>query len=222
MKTRTTFCGKRGFVLMELLVVIAIIGILAAILLPALAKTREAGRRSSCMTNLYQFGLAMQMYADESSGELPWSGGGNNAQCLKDFYQGYGLALMTFSCPSDNRYLSLDDLKDEQGHPLEVTLELDAKRSLRASYDYFGAYTDEPITMPGITRAIPQVPIMWDIGYENKKNLNHVPNGCNVLWLDGSVTFVHFDEFALPNLPMIPDAISYTEPKPPADPKPFF
>jgi prepilin-type N-terminal cleavage/methylation domain-containing protein len=61
----------KGFTLIELLVVIAIIAILAAILLPVLAKAKERANRGSCMSNLHQQGVALTIYTGDSNGKFP-------------------------------------------------------------------------------------------------------------------------------------------------------
>jgi prepilin-type N-terminal cleavage/methylation domain-containing protein/prepilin-type processing-associated H-X9-DG protein len=120
------FNAKRGFTLVELLVVIAIIGVLVALLLPAIQAAREAARRSQCTNNMKQVGLALQNFYSAKNhfppGALMFEGSAWSAYLLPYLEQGAAFAGFEIGeskkagnnqWASENQYVKATDLPDD-------------------------------------------------------------------------------------------------------------
>jgi prepilin-type N-terminal cleavage/methylation domain-containing protein len=108
--------SKRGFTLIELLVVIAIIGILAALLFPAINSAKAKASRTACLNNLRQINLGLRMYSDDSADKAPSSPRLTNSYVLD--FAGYKKMMKSyvslngassshdklFACPADRFY----------------------------------------------------------------------------------------------------------------------
>jgi len=180
---------NRGFTLIELLVVIAIIGILAGMLLPALASARKRGQAAVCVGNLKQLALAENLYCDDNNGKyMPWTNpsGAYWWSWYAKYLNATGKSYGVMTCPT-HHYISPD--------------------GQNFSYAYNSILGEVDIDLPGqnIADNVPANKIMWiDASYIVVGSWPTVPcqyqpwignwhnGGSNAAFVDGHVEWIAY------------------------------
>jgi prepilin-type processing-associated H-X9-DG protein len=190
--------------------VIAILGILAGMLLPALARARESAHRAACLSNLKQLGLAIKQYAQDFKDVYPWSedsaGNSDPTAAWKDLgmtFPNYCTGFGSFICPSSrDRKLRAPDMgknppDKEPLEPFNTKTVNDSDKGTSFSY-CFNYNAGSPIPWTETTKAT--VRLLSDkragpdpsAGSEKTQEVpkyNHEDDGRNLLYQDGHVAW---------------------------------
>ncbi len=195
--------GRKAFTLIELLVVIAIIGILAALLLPALSAAKNRAKRIACLNNLKQINTGLLMYADDNSGTMPQLSA-TSTNCLAYYYK-----------ESMKSYVGLTGTSSSADKvfacPVEQSVPTYGLPSKIAFYDYsdyvFNSYLSgikvSSVSHPSITSATLEFPgyfgfswhkpqskyvMVFDVNGNQHPAYNNAMN--NVGFVDGHVSYI--------------------------------
>jgi len=210
-----------GFTLIELLVVIAIIAILAALLVPAVHRALESGRRALCTSNLRQLAVSANMFAGDHDEQYPLN-------TVGDPYNGYGwrasprlliegeyVSYQVFNCPSIPLTPPLGPfpINEYYGDAFDEFAQLSGwsvGKSVRGSYEFVFSLDDKPVHRD---ERDPGDILMWDIasgivhhgviGHRFFPMVSHNADGGNVAYNDGHVVWQIASEWPPPwgNLP---------------------
>jgi prepilin-type N-terminal cleavage/methylation domain-containing protein/prepilin-type processing-associated H-X9-DG protein len=201
--------GAGGFTLIELLVVIAIIAILAAILFPVFTRAREKARSITCLSNLRQLGFAVQQYANDWDGGLPFVGRGESGGVENNWAGAVGGGEVTIEQGSLWRYVGAREVylcpSDKNvpatavSTPFRANFPLSYTMNYRLNHDRIPYNIDDPaIKYPTLMllfiheqrRTINDGSFVWDQGWDKPDRIHY--EGTNCCYLDGHARYLKY------------------------------
>ena len=167
--------GRAGFTLVELLVVIAIIGVLAGLVLPAVASIQRAARSSQCKNNLHQIHIALELYRNSNDGLYPY-------------------AAILPSLKLNNMPRISDVLKTQIGNPLAFRCPADTKsyfESEGSSYEYATRVQGKSVLQGRFTQILGTTRIAVFYDYDDVHGSPGAVGSRNFVYVDGHVGSSH-------------------------------